>query len=70
MLADPFAPRRGGGGFPGPRFDPPGPGFPGAGPSFPGMGGRGGRGGRGGGFGGGRNFGDEMPPPDFDNMFM
>lgn len=70
MLADPLAPRRGGGGLAGPRFDPPGPAFPGAGPSFPGMGGRGGRGGRGGGFGGGRNFGDEMPPPDFDNMFM
>jgi hypothetical protein len=55
MLADPFQPR--GGGFPGPRFDPPGPGFP-----------RGGRGGQG--FGGRRNFGDDLPPPGFDDMFM
>ena len=57
MLADPFQPR--GGGMLGPRFDPPGPGFPR---------GRGGRGGPG--RGGGRGWGDDFPPPGYDDMFM
>ena len=57
-----------------PRWDPVGPGVGGIPPR-----GRGGRGGQRGGFGGpGRNFGDEMRPPDFNddndddynNMFM
>ena len=61
-MADPFQPRGGGrGGFPGPRFDPPGPGFP-LGPRFPR--------GRGGSRGGRGNFGDDLPPPGFDDMFM
>ena len=61
MLMDPFQPRGGMGGFPGPRFDPPGPGF------LPGRG----RGGAQGPRGSGRhNFGDDLPPPGFDNMFM
>jgi len=60
----------------GPRFDPVFPGMPspGLGPHpGPGRGGpRGpGRGGPSGGpFGGGRNFGDELPPPGYDDMFM
>jgi len=63
MLADPFQPR-GGGGLAGPRFDPPGPGF------LPG-GGRGrGQGGQRGQGGGRRNFGDDLPPPGYDDMFM
>ena len=58
----------------GPRFDPVYPGMP-----NPGMGQHpdafgpiGPRGGRGGGppRGGGRNYGDEMPPPGYDDMFM
>ena len=59
-----------------PRFDPVFPGMPspGLGPHpGPGRGGpRGpGRGGPSGGpFGGGRNFGDELPPPGYDDMFM
>jgi hypothetical protein len=61
MLMDPFHPQGGRGGFPGPRFDPPGPGF---------LPGRGRGGGQGPQFPGRRNFGDEMPPPGFDNMFM
>lgn len=55
MLMDP----RGGGRRMDPRYDP-------VGPSFPGRG-------RGGGMGGGparSNFGDEMGPPGWDNMFM
>ena len=49
---------------PGPRFDPVYPGMPnpGLGPSGPRMGGPR--------FGGGRNWGDEMPPPGYDDMFM
>ena len=55
-----------------PRWDPVGPG------GLGGLPGHRGRGGRGGGLGGGRNFGDEMAPPgfnddvsdDYNNMFM
>jgi hypothetical protein len=64
MMVDPQGIGRGGRGFE-PQFDPVFPGMP-----NPGLGGIGmipprGRGGR-----GGRNYGDEMPPPGFDNMFM
>ena len=66
MLMDPRGPGRGGQ----PRFDPVGPGMPGM-PGFGGeMGGMPGRGGLGGGRGGGRNFGDAMRPPSWDNMYM
>ena len=77
MLMDPRGPGRGGH----PRFDPVGPGMPGM-PGFGGeMGGLGGMGGMGGvggmpgrgglgGRGGGRNFGDAMRPPSWDNMYM
>ena len=74
MLMDPRGPGRGGQ----PRFDPVGPGMPGM-PGFGGeMGGMGGMGGVGGmpgrgglgGRGGGRNFGDAMRPPSWDNMYM
>jgi len=51
-----------------PRFDPVGPGMGGMGPLGGGMGG--GIGPMGGGMGGGRNFGDAMRPPGWDNMFM
>ena len=57
----------------GPRFDPVYPGMPNPGmgqhpDAFGPLGPRGGRGGppR----GGGRNYGDEMPPPGYDDMFM
>jgi len=59
--------RGGSGGFPGPRFDPVYPHMP-----NPGLGPMPGRGGRGGPRfpGGGRNFGDDLPPPGFhDDMF-
>ena len=58
--------RGGGGGFPGPRFDPVYPHM-----SNPGLGGMPGRGRGGPRFpGGNRNFGDDMPPPGFnDDMF-
>jgi len=58
-----------------PRFDPVGPGMGGMGPMGGGVGPLGGGmggigGGMGGGRGGGRNFGDAMRPPGWDNMFM
>ena len=65
MLMDP----RGRGRAMGPRWDPVGPGMGGLG----GMGGVGGMGPRprgGGGGGGFNNFGDEMAPPDWNNMYM
>ena len=81
MLMDPRGPGRAGQ----PRFDPVGPGMPGM-PGFGGemggmgglggMGGMGGvggmpgRGGLGGRRGGGRNYGDAMQPPNWDNMYM
>ena len=81
MLMDP----RGSGRAGQPRFDPVGPGMPGM-PGFGGemgsmgglggMGGMGGvggmpgRGGLGGRRGGGRNYGDAMQPPNWDNMYM
>ena len=55
-------PPRGGGQFGQPRIDPTNP--------FGRGGGLGGGPGRIGPGRGGRNFGDEMAPPDFDNMFM
>ena len=59
----------------GPRWDPVGPGGPGGlgglgGPRGPGMGGVGGMGPRPRGGGGANNFGDEMAPPDWNNMYM
>jgi len=57
----------------GPRFDPVYPGMPnpGMGQHPDPFGPRGPRGGRGGpSRGGGRNYGDEMPPPGYDDMFM
>ena len=78
MLMDPRGPGRGGQ----PRFDPVGPGMPGFGGEMGGPGGMGGMGGMGGGVGGmpgrgglggrggGRNFGDAMRPPSWDNMYM
>ena len=74
MLMDPRnmgRPRAPGGAL-GPRFDPVYPGMPnpGLGPMGP-LGPMRPRGGpRFGGGGGGRNFGDEMPPPGYDDMFM
>jgi len=61
MLMDP----RGRGRGLGPRFDPVGPGMGGRG-----MGGIGGMGPRPRGGGGFNNFGDEMAPPDWNNMYM
>ena len=61
MLMDPRGRGRGLGG--GPRWDPVGPGGPG-------MGGVGGMGPRPRGGGGMNNFGDEMAPPDWNNMYM
>ena len=59
----------------GPNFDPVFPGMPNpyGGPSAPmgpGFGPRGGGPSARGGRGGGRNFGDELPPPGYDDMFM
>ena len=73
MLMDPRG--RGGGLGGGPRWDPVGPGGPGGlgglgGPRGPGMGGVGGMGPRPRGGGGANNFGDEMAPPDWNNMYM
>ena len=62
MLMDP----RGRGRGMGPRWDPVGPGMGGMG----GMGGVGGMGPRPRGGGGFNNFGDEMAPPDWNNMYM
>ena len=64
MLMDPRGRGRGLGGGLGPRWDPVGPGGPG------GMGGVGGMGPRPRGGGGLNNFGDEMAPPDWNNMYM
>ena len=63
MLMDPRGRGRGLGGGLGPRWDPVGPGGPG-------MGGVGGMGPRPRGGGGLNNFGDEMAPPDWNNMYM
>ena len=61
MLMDPRGRGRGLGGGLGPRWDPVGPGGPG---------GLGGMGPRPRGGGGLNNFGDEMAPPDWNNMYM
>ena len=61
MLMDPRGSGRGLGGGVGPRWDPVGPGGPG---------GLGGLGPRPRGGGGLNNFGDEMAPPDWNNMYM
>ena len=65
MLMDPRG--RGGGLGGGPRWDPVGPGAPGG---LGGIGGVGGMGPRPRGGGGSNNFGDEMAPPDWNNMYM